>query len=384
LTDYIELDNDFEFDVYPKRDVVIVRGENATVWDDQDRKYIDCVAGHGVANVGHCNPAVVSAVRNQVERLVSCPGIFHNDSRARLLAKLVEISPDSLAKAYLCNSGSESIEAAIKFARYSTGKSDFICAMRSFHGRTMGALSATFNPRYKKDFEPLVPGFSFVPFNDIERLKSAVSKDTAGVILEVVQGEGGVNVGSREFFTQLRQFCDENGILLIIDEVQTGFGRTGKMFACEHYDIQPDIMCLAKAIAGGIPMGAVLCSGRISAPKGKHGSTFGGNPLACEVALATIGFVLDYNLSEEATAKGDYFCSMVDKLDLPNIREVRHKGLMIGIELKEKAGPFIRKLVANGILVLPAGATVIRLLPPLTISREQLDQVVTSLHEVLR
>jgi len=383
MMDFKGLEKQYEFDVYPKRDLVLVRGRNARVWDDQGREYIDCVAGHGVANVGHCNEKVVAAIEKQARQLISCSGIFYNDARALILQKLVSIAPRSLQRAFLCNSGSESIEAAIKFARFTTKRKDFICAMRGFHGRTMGAMSATFNPEYRKDFEPIVHGFHYVPFNHFGKLKETVNDDTAGVIMEVVQGEGGVNIGNGEYFADVRKLCDERGILLIIDEVQTGFCRTGKMFACNHFDLEPDIMCLAKAIAGGLPMGAVLCSDKVQIPFGKHGSTFGGNPLACAAAIAAIDYMLENRLDEQAKDKGDYFVGKLKEHEFANVREVRNLGLMIGIELKEKSTPYILKLIEKGVLAMPAGATVLRLLPPLTIGKEELDFVVEKLVEVL-
>jgi len=383
MMDFKGLEKQYEFDVYPKRDLVLVRGRNARVWDDQGREYIDCVAGHGVANVGHCNEKVVAAIEKQARQLISCSGIFYNDARALILQKLVSIAPRSLKRAFLCNSGSESIEAAIKFARFTTKRKDFICAMRGFHGRTMGAMSATFNPEYRKDFEPIVHGFHYVPFNHFGKLKETVNDDTAGVIMEIVQGEGGVNIGNGEYFADVRKLCDERGILLIIDEVQTGFCRTGKMFACNHFDLEPDIMCLAKAIAGGLPMGAVLCSDKVQIPFGKHGSTFGGNPLACAAAIAAIDYMLENRLDEQAKDKGDYFVGKLKEHEFANVREVRNLGLMIGIELKEKSTPYILKLIEKGVLAMPAGATVLRLLPPLTIGKEELDFVVEKLVEVL-
>ena len=383
MMDFKGLEKQYEFDVYPKRDLVLVRGRNARVWDDQGREYIDCVAGHGVANVGHCNEKVVAAIEKQARQLISCSGIFYNDARALILQKLVSIAPKSLQRAFLCNSGSESIEAAIKFARFTTKRKDFICAMRGFHGRTMGAMSATFNPEYRKDFEPIVHGFHYVPFNHFGKLKETVNDDTAGIIMEVVQGEGGVNIGNGEYFANVRKLCDERGILLIIDEVQTGFCRTGKMFACNHFDLEPDIMCLAKAIAGGLPMGAVLCSDKVQIPFGKHGSTFGGNPLACAAAIAAIDYMLENRLDEQAKDKGDYFVGKLKEHEFANVREVRNLGLMIGIELKEKSTPYILKLIEKGVLAMPAGATVLRLLPPLTIGKEELDFVVEKLVEVL-
>ncbi len=383
MMDFKGLEKQYEFDVYPKRDLVLVRGRNAKVWDDQGKEYIDCVAGHGVANVGHCNEKVVAAIEKQARQLISCSGIFYNDARALILQKLVSIAPGSLKRAFLCNSGSESIEAAIKFARFTTKRKDFVCAMRGFHGRTMGAMSATFNPEYRKDFEPIVHGFHYVPFNHFGKLKETVNDDTAGVIMEIVQGEGGVNIGNGEYFADVRKLCDERGILLIIDEVQTGFCRTGKMFACNHFDLEPDIMCLAKAIAGGLPMGAVLCSDKVQIPFGKHGSTFGGNPLACAAAIAAIDYMLENRLDEQAKDKGDYFVGKLKEHEFANVREVRNLGLMIGIELKEKSTPYILKLIEKGVLAMPAGATVLRLLPPLTIGKEELDFVVEKLVEVL-
>jgi acetylornithine/LysW-gamma-L-lysine aminotransferase len=247
----------------------------------------------------------------------------------------------------------------------------------------MGALSATFNPKYRQDFFPLVPGFCFVPFNNIDKLKEAVNEKTAGIILEPVQGEGGMHIGKPDYFRRVRALCDQRDILLIIDEVQTGFCRTGKMFGTQHFDIQPDIMCVAKAMAGGLPMGAVLCSERIDVPKGKHGSTFGGNPPVCAAALAAVEFMKQHNLAGQAAEKGGYLLDRLNKIESPKMREVRGLGLMIGIELRERVTPYIRDLMNKGVLVLPAGTTVLRLLPPLTISYNQLDTVVESILEVL-
>ena len=383
MIDFMELAKLYEFDVYPKRDIVIVKGKNAKVWDDNGREYIDCVAGHGVVNVGHCNAKVIEAINEQSEKLINCPGIFYNDTRALLLEKLINIAPKNLTRAFLCNSGAESIEAAIKLVRFATRKTEFICATKGFHGRTMGALSATFNPKYRQDFEPLIPGFNFVPYNDLDRLKEKTNENTAGIILEIVQGEGGVNIGKKDYFQQVRKLCDEKGILLVIDEVQTGFCRTGKMFAVEHFELEPDIMCLAKSIAGGIPMGAVLCSDKIEAPVGKHGSTFGGNPLACAAAIAAIDYMIENKLAEQADEKGSYFIEKFKQHKLDKVRDIRNFGLMIGIELKQKVKPFILELMEEGVLTLPAGTTVLRLLPPLTITFEELDFVLEKLVKVL-
>ena len=383
MTNFIELEKAYEFDVYPKRDLVLVRGLDAKVWDVDGKEYIDCVGGHGVANIGHCNERVIEAIDRQSRQLISCSMTFYNDTRARFLEKLLSITPKNLKRAFLCNSGTEAIEAAIKFVRFTTKKKEFITAMRGFHGRTMGAMSATFNPEYRKDFEPIVPGFKYVPFNNFEKLKDAVSDDTAAILLEVVQGEGGIHVGSADYFMRVRQLCDERNILLILDEVQSGFCRTGRMFACNHFDLEPDILCLAKAIAGGVPMGAVVCSEKIQPPMGKHGSTFGGNPLACAAGIAAIDFMLESKLDEQARDKGDFFVGELKQHKFANVREIRHLGLMIGIELKEKSQPYLVKLMEQGVLAMPAGATVLRFLPPLVITKEELDFVARKVIEVL-
>ena len=376
-----DTENRFAFEVYPKRDVTLVRGEGATVWDDTGKAYIDCTAGVGVANVGHANPHVAKAICDQAGTLVSCAGIFYNDVRARLLEKLIAIAPQGLTRAFLCNSGTESVEAAIKFARHASGKTEFVCAMRGFHGRTFGALSATF--KYRDQFEPVLGGFSFVPFNNIEKLRDAVGDSTAAVVLEPVQGEGGVRPGDPDYLAEVQSLCSERGVLLVVDEIQTGFCRTGSMFACEQFGLRPDILCLAKALGGGVPIGAVLTSDRLTAEVGIHGSTFGGNPLACAAALASIEFMEQNRLDEHARAMGDYFAERFPTDRLEKVRQVRRMGLMIGIELKEKATPHLIALMDEGVLALSAGPTVIRLLPPLTITRDELDVVLAKLVKVL-
>ena len=376
-----DLEERYALPVYPRRGVTIVRGEGALLWDDQGSEYLDCAAGVGVASIGHANPAVAAALAHQAESLVTCPGIFFNDTRGRLMKKLVEVTPPGLERVFLCNSGTESTEAAIKFARKTTGRNGLVTAMRGFHGRTLGALSATF--KYRDAFEPLLPNCSFVPLNNIDKLDAAIDDNTAAIILEPVQGEGGVRPANADYLAGARQLCDERGALLIIDEVQTGFCRTGAFFACQHHDLSPDILCLAKGIAGGVPMGAVVCSEGIDPGIGTHGSTFGGNPLACAAALAAIEFMQTQKLAEKAKVKGEYFSSQFN-VHLPErVRDVRQIGLMIGIELKEKATPYLQALLNQGILALPAGPTVIRLLPPLVITQEQLDTVIDKLRLVL-
>lgn len=383
MANYKEITNSFELPLYPKRDCTIMRGEGAYLWDDTGKQYIDCIAGAGSANVGHCNLVVVSAIQEQAAKLITCTGIFYNDTRAQLLEKLVEVSPKNLRQIFLCNSGAESIEAALKFARVSTKRSDFIATVRGFHGRTFGALSATHNIKYREGFEPLVPGFTHVAFNNFQAIEAACTDNTAGIIVEIVQGEGGVYLATEEYLVKVQELCRARGIMLIIDEVQTGFGRTGKMFACEHFSIEPDILCLAKSIAGGLPMGAVLVSDKITVHSGQHGTTFGGSPVVCAAAVATIDYIQKNNLCQNAEDLGNYFAKKLSELKLPAIREVRHLGLMLAIQLKDKSQPYLLKLMEQGVLALPAGPTVLRFLPPLVINKEQIDIVVEKVAGVL-
>lgn len=380
----IALERRFTSGVYPKRDVAIVRGRGARVWDAAGREHIDCVGGHGVANLGHCHPAVTEAIARQAQMLITCPEVFYNDRRAEFLARLVERLPEGLERVFLCNSGAEGVEAAIKFARLSTGRPGIVATMRGFHGRTLGALSATWERKYRRPFEPLVPGFTHAPFDNLEAMEKAVGDETAAVLVEIVQGEGGVRPGSRAYFQGLRRLCDERGALLIVDEVQTGFGRTGRWFACQHHGLVPDLMCLGKAIAGGVPMGAVAIGPRVAElPTGSHGSTFGGNPLACAAALAALDAYEREGLVERSAELGAYLLDRLRALDSPLVREVRGLGLMLGIELKRRVTPVLQALMARGVLALPAGSTVLRLLPPLVIKREELETVAEAIGEVL-
>jgi len=383
MTDYNQLEIDYTVNLYPKRNLVLVKGENAKVWDEKGNVYIDCTSGQGVASLGHANAQVTEAIREQAAKIITCSGSFSNDKRALLCKKLIDISPVHLTKVFFCNSGTESVEAALKFARYVTKKTGFICAENNFHGRTFGALSATFNPNYRNDFQPVVPGFTFAPYNNFEKLEELVTTDTAAVLLEVVQGEGGVFPGRKEYLQQVQTLCKENGILFILDEIQTGFCRTGQLFAFQHFNLEPDMVCLAKTIAGGVPMGALLCSDKIEMVPGKHGTTFGGNPLACAAALAAIDFMEKENLVKQAKEKGEYFAENFPADKLPAVKELRYSGLMIGIELKEESKPYIKKLQTMGVLAIPAGPKVLRLLPPLTISYEELDEVIEKITMIL-
>jgi acetylornithine/LysW-gamma-L-lysine aminotransferase len=347
--------------------------------------YIDCVGGQGAANLGHCHPAVVAAVQQQAAQLLSCPEIFYNDQRAQLLQRLVELAPAGIERAFLCNSGTEAVEAAYKFARAATGRPAVISAKRSFHGRTMGALSLTGQDKYREPFEPLLAGITHVTYNDLDALDAALTNQTAAVILEVVQGEGGVRPADPQYLLAAQRLCHDRGALLIIDEVQTGIGRTGRIFACEHSGVQPDLLCIAKSLAGGLPIGAVLIGSRVGAlDTGLHGSTFGGNPLACAAALAALHALQAEQLPQRAERLGTALMLILRSANLPGVREVRGLGLLIGLELKAKVTPVLQALQARGVLALPAGNTVLRLLPPLVISEEDLECVQHAISEALR
>lgn len=380
-----ELEERYSTGVYNKREVTIVRGEGAHLWDEHGKEYIDCAAGMGVASLGHANPIVAEAIAAQARTLITCPELFYNDRRAQLLERLAAVTPPGLNRIFLCNSGTEAVEGALKFARMSTGKPNFIATMRGFHGRTMGALAATWDPEYRKYFEPLPAGFRHVPYNKLEALEEAIDDNTAAVLLEIVQGEGGVRPASAAYLQGVQALCRQRDVLLIIDEVQTGFGRTGKFFACEHYGLQPDILTMAKAMAGGLPMGAFAIGERVrTIHKGTHSSTFGGNPLACAAAMAVLDVLQGQRLPEYAAEVGAYFQERLRAIDSPKIREVRGLGLMLGMELKEKVAPYLRGLMERGVIALAAGTTVLRFLPPLIIPMADIDTVVTQVTEVLQ
>lgn len=364
-----------ELDVYGKRGLTLVRGEGARVWDAEGREYLDCVAGHGALNLGHRHPRLVEALRRQSEALWLAPGSYGNPPRAELMERLVAALPRELDRVFLSNSGTESVEAALKIARAATGRSGFVAAVRGFHGRTLGALSVTAEPRYRQPFEPLLQGVRRVPFNNCDALEDAVDGEVAAVILEVVQGEGGVHVAQAEYLRAARAACDRTGALLILDEVQTGFGRTGRLFAFERFDVAPDVLCLAKSIAGGLPLGATAVRRGIDLPPGSHGSTFGGNPLACAVATATLDVLRESPLVEEANGKGQRLAARIGEAGLEMVREVRQVGLMLGIQLRTHVRPYLPELQRRGVLALAAGSAVLRLLPPLVMSEAELDRV---------
>lgn len=370
---------------YPKRPLLLVRGEGCTVWDDAGHAYLDATSGQGVALLGHSHPAIIEAVTAQTAQLITCPEIFYNDQRARLYETLETVLPDEINRFFLCNSGAEAIEGALKVARLLTGRTGIVAAKRGFHGRTLGALSLTWNKDYREPFAPWQPAVTHVTFNDLGAARAAINGDTAAVVVEAVQGEGGVYPADVDYLHGLSELCDTHSALLIVDEIQTGFGRTGRWFAFEHSGIVPDVVALAKGIAGGVPMGAVAWRGRLGTISGgSHGSTFGGNPLACASAVAAITTLRDENLVERAAVTGAWFQAELAALSLGQVREVRGLGLMIALELRGRVTPVLKTLQEEyGILALPAGLNVLRLLPPLVISREQLTTIRDALAEVL-
>jgi acetylornithine/LysW-gamma-L-lysine aminotransferase len=371
---------------YPKRPLTLVRGEGCTVWDDAGNAYIDATSGQGVALLGHSHPAVVEAVTRQAETLITCPEIFYNDRRAELYTLLADSLPGDLNRFFLCNSGAEAIEGALKAARLFTGRANIVAAKRAFHGRTLGAVSLTWNPKYREPFQPwtLDEHVTHVTYNDLDAAAGAITGETAAVIVEAVQGEGGVYPADSVYLRGLRDLCDQHGALLIIDEIQTGLGRTGRCFAFERARILPDIVALGKGIAGGIPMGAVCWRESLGTiPRSAHGSTFGGNPLACAAAIATLTELRDQNLPAHAAEMGAWLVAQLQMLDLPQVREIRGLGLMIGIELRGRVTPILQRLQELGVLALPAGVNVLRLLPPLIITQAELERVIDAIQEAL-
>ncbi len=390
LLDTVSLEQSHTSGAYLKRDVQLVRGEGTYVWDADGNRYIDCVAGQGSANLGHCHPAVVAAIQQQAAELIACTEAFYNPVRARYQAELCRAA--DMPRVFLCNSGAEAIEGALKIARLKTGRTGIVAAMRGFHGRTMGALSITWEKAYREPFQPLIPGIVHVPYNNLDRLREVLNDTIAAVILEPVQGEGGVHPAQDGYLQAVQELCRANGSLLILDEIQTGFGRTGYLFAHEYDGVQPDLMCLSKSIAGGLPMGAVLMGERVGElPPASHGSTFGGNPLACAAGLAVLEVLnrhpaqnAESDLIIRARILGEQVMAHFrEHLPEKAVREVRGRGLMIGIELRGKVAPILKLLQARGVLALPAGPSVLRLLPPLVISDGDLWLAAAIIEEVL-
>jgi acetylornithine/LysW-gamma-L-lysine aminotransferase len=373
--------------VFAKRPVVIASGKGALVWDVKGKEYVDCMGSYGVALLGHSHPKVVEAVCKQAETLISCHASLYNNKRTEFLQKLMSITPTGLNKAFLSNSGAESVECALKLARKFAGKPEIIAMMGGYHGKTMGALSATWDKKYREPFQPLVPEFKHVPPDNLEKLNEAITDKTAAVLLEPIRGEGGVRVPPDEFLPGVRELCDEKNILLILDEVQTSFGRTGKLFACEHWGVTPDVMCLAKPFAGGLPIGITVAKEDImsSLKIGEHSSTFSGSPLVCAAACAAIDVLVKDKLAERAATLGGYFKAKLEELQAKYniVKEVRGLGLMLGMEFRYDVRNIILKTMEKGVLVLNAGRNVLRFLPPLVIEKEQIDKTILVLDEVI-
>ncbi len=378
---------------YPSRGITLTHGRGARVEDSTGRTYVDCVAGHGAACLGHAHPAWTRALTRQGDLLVSCPTSFGSEVRGRLLERLAEVT--GFERFFLCNSGTEAVEAAIKYARSATGRSRIVAAKRGFHGRTLGALSATWEPRYRRPFEPLIPGVAHIPFGDLEAAAQALDSEVAALIVEPIQGEGGVRVPDDDYLPGLRNLCDAHGILWVVDEVQTGFGRAGSWLAHHHWldgspgqaTDGPDLAALGKGIAGGFPMGALaIRRGLPPFAAGSHGSTFGGNPLACAVSSATLDTLEQEDLITRSRELGEWALDRLrqDLTGQTAVREIRGMGLMIGVELRQRSGRLLSRLAEDGILALSAGPTVARLLPPLVIDEGDWRWVIERVVEHIR
>ena len=373
--------------LYQRFPVTIEKGLGAHVWDVNNKEYIDCMGGYGVALVGHRNERVVSAIKSQIDKIITVHSSLYSKTREEFLETLFKVAPKGLTQAHLNNSGAEAIEAGMKFARKFTGKKGMVSMNGSYHGKSMGALSLTFNPKYRKSFQPLVDKVTFSPFGNIESLRDTIDDDTAFIILEPIQGESGIHVAPDGFLQDVRKLCDDNGILLIFDEIQAGLGRTGRMWASEHWDTAPDILCIAKGIAGGVPMGVTMVRPDIldCISKGEHSSTFGGNPLSCAAGTATLQALTQDGLIDNADKMGKLFREGLERLKEKHtiIREIRGRGLMIGIELKFEVKNILMEGIEKNLLLLYSGRNILRLLPPLVISEEDVTKSLDILDELL-
>jgi len=385
--DIIKDYTDFVIPNYLRHPVVIVEGSGVRVTDADGKQYLDLFPGWAVNGLGHCPDAVTKAIVEQARRLLHVPNNFYNEHQGRLAKAIAEHSFGG--KSFFCNSGAEAVESAIKLAKLHFGgeKYKVITMKNSFHGRTLATASATGQDKYHSGFGPLMPAFDYARFNDLESVKSKIDSETCAVLVELVQGEGGINIATDEFATGLRALCDEHGILLILDEVQTGMGRTGTYFAYQHYGITPDIMALAKALGGGTSIGAIEATGELapSLRPGTHASTYGGNPLVCAAALAVFETIDREGLLDNAKTLGDYFAGKIAGLQkkFPVIKEVRHLGLMIGVELAAPGAPVVAAAMEKGLLINCTHDTVLRFMPPVNVTKEELDEGLALLAESL-
>lgn len=379
------LDKKYVMQTYGRQPIALKKGSGAVVWDVEGNFYIDCLAGIAVNNIGHAHPKVVEAICNQAKKLIHTSNLYYTEEQVELAKLLVDVSPHDLA--FFCNSGAEAVEGSIKLARKYTGKGGIIAMENSFHGRTLTALAATGQKKYQKGFAPLAPGFTHVPFGNVDAVAQAIKNDTAAVLVEPIQGEGGIITPPEGYLANLKKLCEENDILLIFDEVQTGFGRTGQMFASQTFKVTPDITALAKGIAGGFPMGAVLASREVGSAfePGNHAATFGGNPLACAASKASLQVILDEDLLLKSRENGSYFQSKLNflKEDHGIVEEVRGSGLMLGMELDVNCVEMVNEMRARGCLINCTADKVLRFVPPLVIEKEQIDTVTCNLDDVL-
>ncbi len=379
------LDKEYVMQTYGRQPIALKKGKGAIVWDVEGRSYIDCVAGIAVNNLGHGHPRLVEAINIQAEKLIHTSNLYYTEEQVKLAQRLAQISPH--AKAFFCNSGAEANEGAIKLARKYTGKGGIITMKNSFHGRTITTITATGQEKYQKGFGPLTPGFKYVPYADVNAVAETITDDTAAVLVEPIQGEGGIIIPPNGYLEDLKKLCHEKGVLLIFDEVQTGFGRTGEMFASQTFKVSPDITTLAKAIAGGFPMGAVLASDEVGSvfQPGDHAATFGGGPLACAAALASIETIECEGLLRKSRKNGKYFhdglCQLREEHGI--VEDVRGMGLMLGMELNIPCASIVNEMREKGVLVNCAADVVLRFVPPLVITKEEIDTVISILDEIL-
>jgi predicted acetylornithine/succinylornithine family transaminase len=385
------LDGEYLAQTYKRLPIAFERGKGVFLWDLEGRRYVDFVSGVAVSVLGHADPELWGAISRQARKLIHMTNLVYIREQAELGKELAGIAPGRVRKFFFSNSGAESVEAALKLSVKHTGRRKIVVMENSFHGRTLGALSATWKPSYREPFKSLLlPNFHFVPFNDLSSAEKAVDEETAAVMVEPIQGEGGVRVASREFLPGLRKLCEERGALLILDEVQTGMGRTGRWFACEHWRVEPDIVTLAKGLAGGVPIGCTGATPEVmdSFGQGDHGATFGGNPLACSAALAVIRIIKKRGLVKRAERMGRYFMRALEELkgDHPSVEEVRGKGLMLGMELdrEERAEEVLKGALERGFLINVTAGKVLRFLPPLLVEESHIDALVSALDELLR
>jgi len=388
----MKLSEEYVAQTYARYPLLLVRGKGTRVWDLEGKEYLDFVSGLAVCNLGHCHPKVVKAIQDQAEKLIHVSNFYYIEPQIQLATLLCKHS--FADKVFFCNSGAEANEGAIKLARKyakerrGEDRYEIITMEHSFHGRTLATLTATAQEKYHKGYAPLVPGFKYIPFNDVGALKKAIDSKTCAVMLEPIQGEGGVNCPSKGYLRALREICDEEGLLLILDEVQVGMGRTGKLFAYEHEGVEPDLLTLAKSLAGGVPIGALLIRDEVaeSFEPGDHASTFGGNPLATAAGVAALTAILDEGMLENCQKVGEYFLSRLEEIKkkYPFVQQVRGRGLILGMELKMEGSSIVKEMMRKGFLINCTMGNVLRFLPPLIVTQEEVDQMLEALEEVFK